>query len=245
MIVELHFGDCLDVLPTLADASVAAVFADPPYAATRNSWDVAIPLDRLWPQLERVSRGPIVLTAMQPFSSLLVTSRLSRFRHEWIWRKNKVSGHLNANRGPLRDHEAVLVFCDRQPPYNPQMTAGHRPGNFARRRTHSINYGVQAETVYGGQTTRFPRSVQDFDVVNNDDPSRCHPTQKPVALFEYLIRTYTQPGDIVLDFCAGSGTTGLAAQRAGRGFIGIESEPIHFANAGRRLGLTDTIGVFG
>lgn len=233
--MRLFQGDCLEILPTLPANSVDAVVADPPSQATRNAWDAVIPFEDMWRELWRVCRGPIVLTAMQPFSSALVMSQVKSFRHEWVWEKNKAAGRLNAKKGPMRAHEVALVFCRGSVPYHPQMTEGHKPGNYAMRRTYSPNYGAQRPTEYGGSTQRYPRSVQRFDIINNDDPSRVHPTQKPVELFEYLIRTYTEPGSTVLDFCMGSGTTGVACAATGREFIGIEKDAAYFAAASKRI----------
>lgn len=227
-------GDVFRCLEIVESNSIDLILADPPYGSTRNKWDIVIPLEPMWAELTRVCKGPIVLTAIQPFSSLLVASRPRLFRHEWIWEKNKASGHLNCSHSPLRSHEHVLVFDGST--YNPQMTNGHAPGNFAKRAEASSNYGAQRDSSpYGGQTTRYPRSVQRFDVVNNDSPDRVHPTQKPVELMEYLVRTYSNEGDLVLDFCCGSGTTGVAAVKCGRRFLGFDLDPNYVALAKARL----------
>ena len=224
MTVTILQGDCLERLIELPSGSFDAVIADPPYGTTQNAWDSIIPLEPLWTELWRVCRGPVVLTAMQPFSSVLVCSNIVRFKHEWIWEKNKGSGHLNAKKAPMRYHEVVLVFSMGAFTYNPQMSSGHKPGNVATNKVRSANYGAVSglQEPYGGSTLRYPRSIQKFDVINNDSPERVHPTQKPVALFEYLIRTYTDEGDNVLDFSAGSGTTGIAAMNTGRNCTLIE-----------------------
>jgi site-specific DNA-methyltransferase (adenine-specific) len=149
-------------------------------------------------------------------------------------RRTRARGTLNSKKAPLRYHEAVLVFSLNGATYNPQMTEGHKPGNFARRTKFTPNYGAQRESEpYGGATQRYPRSVQHFDILNNDDSNRVHPTQKPVPLMEYLIRTYSNEGETILDFAMGSGTTGEAALRCGRKFIGIElsSEYVKLAEA--------------
>jgi site-specific DNA-methyltransferase (adenine-specific) len=214
---EIWQGDALATLDLFPDESFDCVIADPPYGATQNVWDSPFDLSRLWPALTRVCRGAIVLTATQPYAATLICSQPRWFRHEWIWAKNKGSNHLNCKRAPLRYHENILVFSADSLTYNPQMTAGHKPGNHAVRRTLTPNYGAQREAEpYGGQTTRYPRSIQAFDILNNDSPERFHPTQKPVELMRYLVRTYSNPGDHILDFCAGAGTTGLAARAEGR-----------------------------
>lgn len=235
--VTLWPCDVFEALSWIPDNTFDAVITDPPYGSTQNPWDSVIPIGPMFAALTRVCRGAIVLTAIQPYASALVCSRTDLFRHEWIWTKNKGTGHLNAKKGPLRYHESVLVFGPPGTTYNPQMTEGHKPGNYAKRTTFTPNYGAQRESEpYGGQTQRYPRSVQHFDILNNDSPERLHPTQKPVALFEYLIRTYTNPGDHVLDFCAGSGTTGLAAIQNGRSVTLIENDPKCCAMIRQRTG---------
>lgn len=232
---RLIHGDCLEAMAGLEAQSVDLVLCDPPYGTTQNAWDAVIPFAAMWEQLWRVCRGPVVLTSMQPFSSALVMSQPKHFRHEWVWEKNKATGHLNAKKAPMRAHELVLVFSRKPPLYRPQMTDGHKPGNYAVRRTYTPNYGAQRPTEYGGSTKRYPRSVQRFDIINNDDPTKLHPTQKPVGLMEYLVRTYSDDGATVLDFAMGSGTTGEACALAGRQFIGIEKDDRYFGMAAARL----------
>jgi site-specific DNA-methyltransferase (adenine-specific) len=241
--VQLIHGDCLEHMAAIPAASVDLVVADPPYGQTQNAWDSVIPLDDLWAAVWRVCKphGAVVMTAIQPFSSRLVMSQVKAFRHEWVWEKNKATGHLNAKRAPMRAHELVLVFCRQQPRYFPQMTDGHRPGNFATRRTYTPNYGAQTPTEYGGSTKWYPRSVQPFAILNNDNPEKVHPTQKPVELMEYFVRTYSAPGDVVLDFSMGSGTTGVAAVSTDRSFVGIEKSPEYMAAATRRVALAEAL----
>lgn len=235
--IRLLQGDCLDLLPSLAAASVQLVLCDLPYGQTQNAWDSIIPFEGMWKEVWRVCSGAAIFTAMQPFSSALVMSQPGSFRHEWVWEKNKATGHLNAKRSPLRAHELALVFAKSAPTYFPQMTDGHLPANTVFRRGHDIsNYGAQKPSErYGGSTLRYPRSVIRFPVVNNDDPQKVHPTQKPVDLMRYFIETYSAPGDTVLDFCMGSGTTALASLQAGRNFIGIELNPAYVEIARRRI----------
>lgn len=228
-------GDCLDLMPLLPDASIDLILCDLPYGTTQNKWDSVIDLPTLWKEYMRISRGAVVLTACQPFTSALIMSNLAWFRHEWVWEKNKASGHLNAKRRPMRAHEDIVVFAENQPRYFPQMTEGHKPGNYAKRAAQSTCYGAAESTEYGGSTKRYPRSVQLFPVMNNDDPEKSHPTQKPVALMEYLISTYTNEGDTVLDNCMGSGTTGVACLNTGRKFIGIEKDPEYFGTCVKRM----------
>ena len=236
MTVDLIEGDCLIELPRLPAQSVDLVLVDLPYGQTQNEWDTPIPFGPMWSEIWHVCKGAAVFTAMQPFSSALVMSQPKAFKHEWVWEKNKATGHLNAKKAPMRAHELVLVFAKGACPYNPQMTNGHEPGHAATRRTYTPNYGAQRPTEYGGSTQRYPRSVQRFDIINNDDPTKEHPTQKPIDLMAYLIETYSNPGDTVLDFCMGSGTTGVAAELTGRNFIGIEKDPNYFTVTEQRLG---------
>jgi site-specific DNA-methyltransferase (adenine-specific) len=236
MMIQLHHGDCLELLPLVPDNSIDLILCDLPYGTTRNKWDSVIPLDRLWAEYGRIAKGPIILFAAQPFTSALVMSNPEWFRYDLVWRKNKASGHLNAKKLPLRAHESILVFYEELVTYNPQMTGGHRPANYARRTTHSTNYGAQGNTVYeGGNTDRHPTSVLDWPVLNNDDPERIHPTQKPVGLCEWLIRTYSNEGAVVLDNTMGSGSTGIACLNTGRGFIGMEKDADIFATAQARI----------
>lgn len=237
---SLYNGDCLDVMPTLPSASVDLILCDLPYGTTQNKWDSIIPLDALWKQWNRLLRagGAIVLTATQPFSSILVLSNLPDFKYEWVWRKSRVTGVLNAKHQPLRQHEVVLVFCKTKTVYNAQgvIDCNKRAGTgrASGKVASSSNYGAITPTEDGSyqQTqTNWPRSILDIPSVGNT----VHPTQKPVALMEYLIRTYTNPGDVVLDNCMGSGTTGVAAIQSGRRFIGIERDPDYFAICQKRI----------
>lgn len=232
---QFYVGDCFDIMRQLPDGCIDMVLADLPYGTTQNKWDSILPLDALWREYRRLCRGAVVLTAMQPFTSVLVMSQPQAFKHDWTWYKNKGSGHLNCKRAPLRYHEDVLVFAFNGYPYNPQMTEGHKPGNYAKRTQHSTNYGTQQSTEYGGATIRYPRSVQEIPIINNDDADKWHPTQKPVELFEYLIRTYTDEGMTVLDNTAGSGTTAIAAENAGRHWICIEKDEAYAAKAIDRI----------
>jgi len=221
----LH-GDCLDIMPTIPDASIDMVLADLPYGVTQNQWDQVIPFDRLWNEYRRVTKpnAAIVLTATQPFAAQLVASNPTMFRYDLIWRKNKSTGFLNANRMPLRQHESILVFYRRLPVYHPQKTTGHAPvHSFTKHTGDGSNYGKTKRGVQGGgQTDRHPTSVIDIPVVNNDSTNKIHPNQKPIELFEYLVRTFTDEGAVVLDNCIGSGTTAIACLNTGRHFIGIE-----------------------
>ena len=234
---ELILSDCLEAMQTLGPGSVDAIICDPPYGTTACKWDAVIPFEPMWAEVWRVLKpnGVALFTAAQPFTSALVMSQPKAFRYEWVWSKNKASGHLNAKKRPMRAHEDILVFCRGKVPYSPQKTKGHAPANNANTNANSENYGAQVRVSYGGETTRYPRTIQDFQVVNNIAAERVHPTQKPVPLMEYLVRTYTAFGQTVLDFTMGSGTTGVACLNTGRRFIGIEKDPNYFAMARTRI----------
>lgn len=227
--VELLHGDCLELMGQIPDGSVDMVLCDLPYGTTRNKWDSILPLGELWGHYKRICRGAIVLTAQSPFDKVLGASNLEMLRYEWIWEKPRATGHLNAKRAPMKAHENVLVFYDRLPTYNPQMTPGERysVGGGASRMD---NYGAFSTVRENNGLMRYPRSVQRFSTETGH-----HPTQKPVALMEYLIRTYTDAGQRVLDNCMGSGSTGVACMNTGRDFIGIEKDAEYFALARRRI----------
>ncbi|HCL3876234.1 site-specific DNA-methyltransferase [Pseudomonas aeruginosa] len=209
----------------IADASVDLVLADLPYGTTECAWDSIIPLVPLWEQYLRIAKpsAAIVLCAAQPFTSMLVASQPSLFRYEWIWEKGHATGHLNAKKQPLRAHESALVFYRKQPIYNPQMTYGHARKTATKRGDRTQVYGAQTfESIAYDSTERYPRTVQFFS--SDKQRSALHPTQKPVAWMEFLVRTYTNPGMVVLDNTCGSGTSGVAAVRCGCDYVGIEQQ---------------------
>jgi len=219
----LYQGDCLEILPLLG--KVDAVLTDLPYGTTQAAWDVIIPFPEMWSVLQAVTRKncPVLLFGSEPFSSLLRTSNLRQFKYDWVWDKPKGTGFLNAKKRPLVGHEIVSVFCDGVPPYYPQKTAGHtRKVSFRAKHLQTDVYGEMANDYQYDSTERYPRSVITFssDTQNSSE----HPTQKPVGLCEYLIQTYTRPGDTILDFTMGSGTTGVACVNTGRKFVGIEKD---------------------
>ena len=211
------------------------VLTDPPYGTTQNKWDSVIPLNEMWASIDSISNDttPTVLTAAQPFTSSLVMSNVRKFKYDWVWRKPKGTGHLNAKKQPMRDKEDVLVFYNKQSTYNPQMTKGtpYKKDKVGKRNTTS-SYGGYTGTRNDNLGTRYPKQVQEFPVVERGTK---HPTQKPVALMEYLIKTYTNEGDTVLDFTMGSGTTGVACVNTDRKFIGIELDEGYFEIARNRI----------
>jgi len=216
----------LAVMQGIPDGSVDMVMTDPPFGTTACKWDSVIPFEPMWAQLKRIVKpnGAIVLMAQTPFDKMLGASNIADLRYEWIWQKESGSGHLNAKKAPIKNHENALVFYTVPPTYNPQMRLGFRPYTQAQGKTKSQNYGNQTGALTVSNGERYPLSVLEFA----RDKGKSHPTQKPVALMEYLIRTYTNAGETVLDFTCGSGTTGVAAANTGRRFIGIEQDPDYF-----------------
>ena len=232
--VSLHHGDCFDVLPTLAAGSVQMVLADLPYGTTNCAWDSQLPLQELWAEYRRICTGPVVLFAQTPFDKALGASNLADLRYEWIWQKTHATGHLNSKRAPMKAHENILVFYRRQPVYNPIKTTGHVRKTATKRGDKTEVYGAQTfDAISYDSTERYPRSVLTF--ASDKQRSKLHAAQKPVALCEYLIRTYTNAGDTVLDNCMGSGSTGVGCLNTGRNFIGIEIERPYFDIAVERL----------
>lgn len=222
---QLIHGNCLDELPKLASGSVDFVLSDPPYGMTRNRWDCRIDLTRLWPELRRVCKASaaVALTAAPPYDKMLAMSNPDEYRYDWVWEKGNATGHLNAARMPLKAHENICVFYRELPIYHPQKTTGHKPVNSFYTRHSGSNYGkADAARSGGGSTERFPRTV--LKLSSDKQTSNRHATQKPLALMRYMVRTYTDPGQTVLDFCMGSGTTAIACALEGRAFIGIEAD---------------------
>lgn len=233
MMAQLMHGDCLELMTQIPDGSVDMVLCDLPYGTTQNKWDSVIPFEPLWAHYKRVAKpkAAIVLTAAQPFTTALIASNLCMFSQELIWRKNIASNFLNANRQHLSRHENIILFCSGQPTYNPQKTEGK--AYTAKRYGHDDageNYGDVARTTTVNAGDRNPTTIV---AINRE--TGLHPTQKPVALMEYLIRTYTNEGETVLDNCMGSGTTGVACANTGRKFIGIEKDSKYFAIAKQRI----------
>ena len=239
---KLYLGDCLELMKQIPDESVDLVLCDLPYGTTACKWDTAIPFEPLWAQYRRVAKlnAALVLTASQPFTTALIASNMREFRYCWYWKKSVGSGFQNAKRQPLRLIEEVAVFYRKPPQYIPQ--------GLVRIDAPRVNKISAADSIVGGTSgrgglrtvgnewvqefTNYPRNVLEFPAPM---AGRQHPTQKPVALMEYLIKTYTNPGDTVLDNCMGSGTTGVAAVRNGRFFVGMELDPGYFQIAQNRI----------
>jgi len=229
--INLMQGDCLELMKGIPDGSVDMVLTDPPYGTTACKWDSVIPFEPMWEQLKRITKnnGAIVMTASQPFTSALVMSNVKMFKYCWVWEKSKPTGFLNAKKQPLRQTEDVVVFYHKQPTYDPQ---GVLQTSKMVSRTNRGNYGSCSKTTLQ-EFTNYPRNILRFGSFDG-----LHPTQKPVALMEYLINTYTNEGETVLDFTMGSGTTGVAAKNLNRSFIGIELDKEYFRIAKQRIGAT-------
>ncbi len=233
MINKIFLGDCLEILKEIPNNSIDMIFCDLPYGTTKNKWDKIIDLESLWKQYERIikANGCIALTAQSPFDKILAMSNLKLFRYEWIWVKNKSTGHLNAKKMPMKSHENILIFYKKLPKYYPQKTFNHKPINAVSKKNtiKNSNYNDYIQTgTKGGDTSRFPIDTIYIPVINNDNKDKFHPTQKPVELAEYFIKTYTDIGDVVLDNCFGSGSTIIACKNLNRNFIGIEINEIYF-----------------
>ena len=237
---KIYNEDCIkeNGMCLIDDKSIDLILCDLPYGTTaRNKWDHIIPPDILWEQYERIIKdnGTIVLTAQTPFDKVLGCSNLKMLRYEWIWEKTTATGHLNAKRMPMKAHENILVFYKKLPTYNPQKTLGHAPvHSYVKHQDDGSNYGTTKIGISGGGSTeRYPRSVLLFPT--DKQKEAIHPTQKPVALFEYLIKTYTNEGDLVLDNCMGSFTTAIACENLNRNYIGFENDDTYFELGQKRL----------
>lgn len=235
--IQLYNGDCLEVLNNLIQQGIKvdAIITDLPYGTTKNSWDVIIPFKEMWDKLLPLCNDntPIILFGNQPFTSLLVTSNLKMFRYSLVWVKNKFSDFLNAKRKPMKTNEDILLFYKKQPTYNPQYTYGepYKRWNTQEAVNKQTNYGKHNQNVSQSDGKRLPTTVLNFNRVERP----LHPTQKPVELLEWLLKTYTNEGDTVLDFTMGSGTTGVACKNLNRNFIGIELDEKYFEIAKKRI----------
>lgn len=242
----LYHADCFDVFPTIADKSIDMILCDLPYGTTKLKWDSVISFEPLWEHYKRIIKdnGAIVLTASQPFTSALVMSNIKLFKYELIWEKSMPTGVAQSSYMPMKYHENILVFYKSKPTFNKIMAERSESGKVRAKtpiygnsdKSNHVNMGKQYAKQYDVNFVN-PKSVLKFNSVANSF-GKLHPTQKPVALMEYLIKTYTNEGNTVLDNCMGSGTTGVACKRLNRQFIGIEKEKQYFDIAVKRMSET-------
>ena len=241
--IELMQGDCLEKMKDIPDGSVDAIICDPPYGTTACKWDSVIPFESMWEQLKRITKpnGAIVLFASQPFTSALVMSNPKMFKYEWVWVKNTQTGMMCAGKSPMKKHETIQVFCDGTPTFNEEKVLGsfvsqnHAKKGYKYKNKTSALYNVEGGVDFQWEEFVHANTVLLCNVVGNRDKTKCHPTQKPVALMEYFIKTYTNEGETVLDFTMGSGTTGVACKNLNRNFIGIELDEKYFEIAEKRI----------
>ena len=236
--INLIKGDCLEQMKLIPDGSIDAIITDPPYGTTQCKWDSVIDFGLMWEQLNRIIKpnGAIVLFGSEPFSSALRMSNIKNYKYDWIWEKTTKTNHLNAKKQPLRRSELISVFYKKQPTYNPQglvetEVSNFRPNHFKYKKGEKV-YGEQREHSNKSNYTNYPDNILIFA---NPNSKSVHPTQKPVALMEYLIKTYTNENETILDFTMGSGSTGVAAKNLNRNFIGIELDEKYFNIAKERI----------
>lgn len=235
--IKINKGDCIDLMQReVKDKSVDLILCDLPYGITNHKWDTVIPFDKLWEQYERIIKdnGAIVLFGAEPFSTKLRMSNMKLYRYDWIWLKSRATLFQMSHKRPMNKHEIVSVFYKHQPKYNPQMSVGKpykSKGGKIRTSSGFLHSGLKSvDTVNKG--TRFPTTILNFPNSNN---KRYHPTEKPLNILEYLIKTYTDESDVVLDNCMGSGSTGVACARLNRGFIGFEQDGHYYKVAEQRI----------
>ena len=234
--INLMQGDCLERMKEIPDGSVDMILTDPPYGTTACKWDSIIPLEPMWEQLKRIIKpnGAIVMTAAQPFTTTLIASNMKMFKYCWVWHKSRFANQMLAKKQPLKIHEDVIVFASGKAPYNPQGLIECNKITRQGSRVTDNNGGGKRATSYKQTHTNYPRTIQEFKSASKT----VHSTQKPVSLMEYMIKTYTNEGETVLDFTMGSGTTGVACVNTGRKFIGIELDEKYFNIAQKRINET-------
>jgi len=234
--IRLYKGDCLEVMNQIESGSVDAIITDPPYGTTACKWDSVIDLDLMWEQLNRIIKpnGAIVLFGSEPFSSALRMSNIKNYKYDWIWVKDNGTGFLNVKKQPLKNNESISIFYKQQCTYNAQMRYGFKPYK-CKSGKQSDNYRQQVQVITKSNGERYPLNTIEF----KRDKNKIHPTQKPIELMQYLIKTYTNENETVLDFTMGSGSTGVACVNTNRNFIGIEQDDKYFEIAEQRIKALD------
>ena len=243
MSVELHLGDCLDIMRSIPDKSVDAVITDPPYGTTSIEWDKPIDLDSFWKNILRIAKdnSPIIVFSSQPFTTDLIMSNRKMFRYELIWEKTTKSGFLSANKKPLKAHENIIIFYKKFPTYNVIFSKSPEKCKVRKRGSATMQYGETTKRLTTNDFgKRYPTSILKFSNWNGSNFGKLksnivHPTQKPVSLISYLLMTYSNPGDTIFDPFMGSGTTGVACVQTGRNFIGIEIDEGYYKIAEKRI----------
>ena len=233
---NIYHGDCLELMQHIPDKSIDMILCDLPYGTTACKWDTIIPLDKLWEQYERVIKdnGAIVLTASQPFTTKLINSNIKNFKYTWVWEKSRFANQMLAKKQPLKIHEDICVFYKKQVNYNPQGLIEINKTTKQGKKISDNNGGGTRKTSYKQTHTNYPRTILKY----KSEGKTIHPTQKPVALFEYLIKTYTNEGETVLDNCMGSGTTAIACINTKRNYIGFELDEEYYNLANERISKT-------
>lgn len=233
---KIYNEDCLEGMKRIEDKSIDCIICDLPYGTTACKWDVVIPFDELWEQYNRIIKKdhPIILFSSQPFTTILIGSNIKKYKYSWYWQKNQATNFLHAKHQPLRKIEEICVFNAGPECYNPQKTYGHVPTRAAKGCSNgNVYYGTNKRDYKGGDTSRFPTNLIEFKCVDNYH--KIHPSQKPLELIEYLIKTYSNEGDLILDNCMGSGTTAVACLNTNRRFIGFELDKNYFDIATNRI----------
>ncbi len=230
---QVFLGDCLELYKNIEPKSIDLILTDLPYGTTACKWDTIIPFDKLWEMVIYLLKpnGAFITTASQPFTSALVMSNPKMFKYDWVWNKRKATGHQLVKKQPLRLKEDVLVFYNNQPTYNPQMTEGKPQKSKPRKNNIDGVYGLVGEHRNNNEGVRYPKNIIEFSFVHKP----IHPTEKPIALFEYLLKTYSNENMTIFDPCMGSGTTGVACKNLNRNFIGIEKDEQYFKIAEQRI----------
>ena len=237
---KIYLGDCLEVMRDINDKSLDMIFTDLPFGTTQNKWDCIIPLDKLWEQYNRIikNNGAIVLFAQSPFNIALGYSNIKNLKYEWVWQKDRATGHLNSKKMPMKTHENILIFYKKTPTYNPQFWESKPMNTVYKNGGGGNNYNDcdKIENTIFNSTKRYPIDILKFNTVNGQSKDKTkHPTQKPLDLCEYFIKTYSNEGETILDNCTGSASIPIACINTNRNYIGIEKDEQYYNMACKRI----------